>query len=163
MNALRHVGLGMLLLAVGWLAGGLWQQIITDAFQSTGAELITSSPSSAATDRAAYALVTGGALLLAAGIRLVLLKVAGRSLWPLWLLVVALLIGENLSVGLRLVALATITLPAAVGVAAATNAPPILDISQATIAPWALGGMMGAGVVALGMLTVMGLLGEEEA
>lgn len=163
MSALRIIALGSLLLVVGWLLGGLWQQIIIDAFQDTGAQLVASDPTAGARDRVFYTLLTGAASLLALGVQQLLVQVTGRARRPLWLLVLLLLLGENLSVMLRMVALATLTLPHAVGVAAATNVAPVLDISTATIAPWALGGLLGSAVIMAGMLTVMGLLDEDGA
>lgn len=162
MSAIRIILLGAVLLVVGWLLGGLWQQLIIDAFQDTGAQIVVSDPAAGGRDRALYTLLTGSASVLAVGVQALLVQVTGKSRWPLWLLAVLLLLGENLSVMLRMVALATLSLPHAVGVAAATNVAPTLDISEATIAPWALGGLLGAAVIMAGMLTVMGLLAEED-
>ncbi|MFT4975656.1 MAG: hypothetical protein ACI8S6_001543 [Myxococcota bacterium] len=162
MAALRHIALATILLLVGWLLGSFWQQLIIDTFTETGAELIVTQPGTAAADLAAYTFITGAASLLAAAISAILLKVTGERVWPVWLLAICLLVGENLSVALRMVALATLTLPHAVGVAVATHTAPLLDLSEATIAPWAAGGMLGAGVILLGMLTVTGLLGQDD-
>ena len=155
--------MGMVLLVVGWLSGGLWQQVIIDAFQGSGAHLVTTSPASVAIDQVLFILLTGSVSVLAVGIRALLVAVTGRSAWPDWGLALALLIGENLSVMLRMVALATLTLPQAVGIAASQNTTPTLDMSTATIAPWAFGGILGSAVLIISMLTVMGLLSQDDA
>lgn len=162
MDVLRHIGMGIALLMLGWLGGELWHQVIVSTFQSTGAKLIVTHPEAGALDLLVFALLTGAVSLLAVAIRALLVSVTGRSLWPDWGLALALLLGENLAVMLRIVALATLTLPQAVGIAASQNTTPTLDISTATISPWAFGGILGSAVLIIGMLTAMGLLSQED-
>ena len=162
MDVLRHIGMGIALLVLGWLGGDLWQQVIISTFQDTGANLIMTSPGTGALDQLVFTLLTGAVALLAVAIRAVLVSVTGRSMWPDWGLALALLIVENLAVMLRIVALATLTLPQAVGIAASQNTTPTLDISTALISPWAFGGILGSAVLIIGMLTAMGLLSQDE-
>ena len=77
-------------------------------------------------------------------------------MWPLWGIVLALLIGENLGLGLRLITLATVTLPAAVD--AAHGSTPVIDLAAADLAVWAGAGIASAGVISIGLLAIMGRL-----
>ena len=93
----------------------------------------------------------------------ILVAATRRAPQPLWMLLVALIVGVNLGATLRLMALATQTIPAALRAAAEEDILLVLDPSTAPLAIWALGGLLGAAVVSLGVLTTMGLVSEDTA
>lgn len=162
MKILHPLLLTVLLFILGGTTGALWQQMILQAFESTGADVLVSNISAPFKDRALYTITTAMIAPLALGIQKILQLATGHHQWSIWTLSTVLFVGEMLSVSLRMVALATITLPHALSVAAATGAAVVLDLADATIAPWAFGGIWGAAVVLLGMLTVVGLLNPHD-
>lgn len=158
---LRQLLLAAGLLILGGLLGRMWQGIITGAFASTGAQVAIVQPLAGARDLVLFAIVVVAASPLAQGLQRILVAATRRAPQPLWTLLVALLVGVNLGATLRLMALATQTIPAALRAAAEEGIPLVLDPSTAPIALWALGGLLGSAVVSLGVLTTMGLVSED--
>ena len=160
---LRQLLLGAGLLIFGGLLGSMWQGIIVRSFASTGAQLMATDPSAGVRDLALFTAVVVAAGPLALGLQRILVAATRRPQRPLWILLGALLIGVNLGITLRLAALATNTIPEAIRTAASEGIAVVLDTSSAPIAPWALGGLLGAAVVSLGVLTTMGLISEDKS
>ncbi|MEL6342479.1 MAG: hypothetical protein AAFV53_05060 [Myxococcota bacterium] len=158
-----HTALWTVLFAVAGygLAIG-WQGVVVGAFESSGAQVLIAAPSALLIEQAWIAVVTGLIVPLAEAIRAIAGRVAGRSIWPGWVLWVAMAMGENLSMGLRMVALATIDLPRQIA-AAADGAAPVLDLRTVSLDAWATAGVVGAAAISLGILIAFGLISPEES
>jgi len=146
------------LAVLGAILAFSWHHIIRSAFYSSGAEIVITDPSAIFIDQIIVVLLTAALGTLAGLIAAIAERAAGQSVWPAWSLIFILLIGENLAIGLRMVALATLSLPHTVAMAAATKTTPTLDLNDALLAIWAVGGIAGAAAVSLGLLITVGLL-----
>ena len=146
--------LGLVSLVIGFLMATGWQYLVASSFTSSGAALITTDLGALPAEKAGIILLTGTAVLLAVLLKQTAEHLTGRCIWPLWGIFLALLIGENLGIGLRLVTLATVSLPAAIELAGTST--PIIDLSNSNLIAWAAAGLASGGVISLGLLVAMG-------
>ena len=146
-------------LAIGWLMATGWQSLVQSSFEGSGAAVVVTHPGALPAEVVAITLLTGLSALVAISIEQLAVRMVGRSVWPAWGILMALIIGENLGIGLRLVTLATVTLPEAVDMAHGTA--PVIDLAAADLANWALAGMVSAAILSLGLVVAMGKLSEE--
>jgi hypothetical protein len=153
----RLPALAGLALGAGWLMAVGWQSLIASSFTGSGATVLA-PPEPLSAERLGLTLITGLGVLIAVLIERAATRISGRCIWPVWGLLLALLIGENLGIGLRLITLATVTLPAAVDLA--PGSIPVIDLSQADLVAWALAGLISGGVMSLGLVVAMGRLEE---
>ncbi|MFT5684799.1 MAG: hypothetical protein ACI8RZ_005744 [Myxococcota bacterium] len=154
MRIAELIVLAVVALGIGWLMATGWQSLIASLFTDIGATVITSSPDALPTERIGVTLITGLSVLVSVLITRIAERMTGRCIWPVWGIFLALLIGENLGIGLRLVTIATVTLPAAVDMA--VGGTPVIDLAAADLIAWALAGLASAAVVCLGLVVVMG-------
>ena len=146
--------LGLIALGIGFLMATGWQYLVASSFKSSGASLIITDIGALPAEKVGIILLTGSAVLLALLLQQTAEHMTGRCIWPLWAILLALLIGENLGIGLRLVTLATVTLPAAVELAGTTT--PVIDLAESDLISWAAAGLASGGVLSLGLLVAMG-------
>ncbi len=158
MNKLHLTALIGVALLTGWLMATGWQSLIASAFAGSGATVITSRIDALPIERLGITLLTGLAVLVALSISRIAQRMTGRCIWPVWGLFLLLLIGENLGIGLRLVTIATITLPAAVDVAG--GGTPVIDLAAANLIAWTIAGLLSAAAISLGLVLAMGQLEE---
>lgn len=156
MKTTHLIALAAVALLIGWLMATGWQSLIASSFAGSGAAVITSHPGALPAERVGITLLTGLAVLVAYLISRIAEHVTGRCIWPVWGLFLLLLIGENLGIGLRLVTIATITLPAAVD--AAGGGTPVIDLAAANLTAWTVAGMASAATISLGLVLAMGRL-----
>ena len=154
MTTARFILLALVTLALGLGIATGWQSLVASSFASSGAAVITSQVGALPAERVGITLLTGVGVLAALLIQRGATAMTGRCIWPLWGILLALLIGENLGIGLRLVTLATVTLPAAVD--QAHGGTPVIDLAQADLIAWAAAGMASGGLISFGLLAAMG-------
>ena len=156
MKGTHLVVLAIFTLGIGWLMAIGWQHLIASVFTNHGAAVIVTHPGALPAERVGITLITGLSVLIAVLIEQAADRFTGRCILPVWALLLALVVGENLGIGLRLVTLATVTLPEAIS--AAHNATPVIDLATTNLTGWAVAGLVASGVVSLGLVVVMGRL-----
>ena len=154
MNKIHFIALTAVALLIGWLMATGWQSLIASAFANSGATVITSRIDALPIERLGITLLTGLSVLVSLTISRIAQRMTGRCIWPVWGLFLLLLIGENLGIGLRLVTIATITLPAAVDVA--SGGTPVIDLAAANLTAWTVAGLVSAAAISLGLVLAMG-------
>jgi hypothetical protein len=158
MNHKSPILLGLIALGAGFLLANGWQHIVVSSFESSGAALIITDPGALPAEKVGLILLTGTAMLLAVLLQQTAEYLTGHCIWPLWGILLALVIAENLGMGLRLVTLATVTLPAAIELAGTST--PIIDLAETNLIGWAAAGLASGGVLSLGLLVAMGWMEE---
>jgi len=159
MNKQAHLLLTIAATGFGWLAAVGWRFGLADAFTNSGALIANSNPDAITHQIFIITIMTGVCGPIAHAVELGVSRQFGQCQWPAWAILIAMIIGENLSLALCMVAQATISVPAAMN--AATTVP-TLDLSTINLIPWAAGGLFGGLVIAIALVLVFGALAHPK-